>query len=164
MPSYKEPSNLVTELWTDIIVRCPRSSYATRRFNPDGLMTQGCGIVLGLDPKCLLAQATQYSKLQPDTTSLISASTSLGSFTLLAHHLFSESNIRPSSLSDSSSALLSATLPLLMMSLTGEGGKRLGIDEGLFWVWWCVEGALREGEEMEDGNIFSLIEVSLHSL
>lgn len=116
--------------------------------------------MLGLVPKSLLARSTQYSRSQSSGTSLDSASTSLGSFSLLAHHLFANSNIRPSSLSESSSALLSATLPLLMISFAGEGGTRLGIDESLFWVWWCVEGALREGEEMEDGILFPLVEVS----
>lgn len=41
----------------------------------------------------------------------------------------------------------------------GGGRGEIGKDEALFWIWWCVEGGLKEGEELEEGLVFSLVEV-----
>lgn len=36
----------------------------------------------------------------------------------------------------------------------------LSEDESLFWTWWCVQGAVREGEEIDESVLFTLVEVS----
>lgn len=43
----------------------------------------------------------------------------------------------------------------------GDGRVEIGKDEALFWIWWCVEGGKKEGEELEEGLLFSLVEVRL---
>lgn len=44
----------------------------------------------------------------------------------------------------------------------GEGAK-VGEDEALFWTWWCVQGATREGEDLDESILFTLVEVSAHT-
>jgi hypothetical protein len=94
----------------------------------------------------------------------VDAISSLGAFILLAHDLASSPNLRPSTLGDNSSVLISKTLRLLM-SAFGVGDPdetiKLGEDEALFWSWWCVQGAVKEGEELDESLFFALVEVSV---
>lgn len=99
---------------------------------------------VGLTPQSLLESST-------------SPTLSIGSFILLTHHLSSTPFIRPYSLA-SSSTLLSRMTPLLMLAFAS-GTKEVGEDEALFWAWWCVEGAVREGEEIDERVVFTLVEV-----
>lgn len=90
------------------------------------------------------------------------STSSLGAFIILAHDLATLPNLRPTTLRDNSSVLISKTLRLLMSALgAGEPGEtiKLGEDEALFWTWWCVQGAVREGEELEESVLFTLVEV-----
>lgn len=36
---------------------------------------------------------------------------------------------------------------------------KLGEDEALFWAWWCVQGAVREGEDLDESALFTMVEV-----
>lgn len=61
-------------------------------------------------------------------------------------------------------SLSGMTLHLLMSAFgAGEPGEtiKLGEDEALFWTWWCAQGAVRKGEELEGSVLFALVEVSL---
>ncbi|ORY74736.1 hypothetical protein BCR35DRAFT_306523 [Leucosporidium creatinivorum] len=111
---------------------------------------------LAFSPPALFAVAT--SKPSPSTDPI----SSLGAFILLTHVLASSSNLRPSILGDNSSVLFSKTLRLLMSAFgAGEPGETIKVseDEALFWAWWCVQGAVREGEELDESVLFSLVEL-----
>lgn len=101
------------------------------------------------------------------TSAATSTYETLGAFVLLAHDLSSSHNIRPSTFGMNVSRLLSSTLNLLRNAfLGGLGGSNItiGEDESLFWVWWCIEaGAVKEGEELEEQILFTLVEVSFAS-
>ncbi|KAM0748113.1 hypothetical protein T439DRAFT_74261 [Meredithblackwellia eburnea MCA 4105] len=94
-----------------------------------------------------------------------------GSFILLTHLLSAESlppnpNIPPFELAN----LLRKTMHIVLASLsTGATGGRtipgvVGVDEALFWCWWCVEVSImsadgREEDTIAEENVFSLVEV-----
>lgn len=49
----------------------------------------------------------------------------------------------------------------------GEEGverDRVGEDEALFWCWWCIQNATKDGEFIDEEIIFTLIEVWSHSI
>lgn len=47
-----------------------------------------------------------------------------------------------------------------MIAFGADGqSMRQGEDEALFWCWWCVENAFREGEFIVEEILFTLIEV-----
>ncbi|SCZ97603.1 BZ3500_MvSof-1268-A1-R1_Chr4-3g07288 [Microbotryum saponariae] len=57
------------------------------------------------------------------------------------------------------SRLLRKTLGLLI-GIAREGSSGQGrVDEALFWLWWCVQGAAQEGEVVDEEVVFPLVEV-----
>ncbi|SGY73661.1 BQ5605_C005g03311 [Microbotryum silenes-dioicae] len=57
------------------------------------------------------------------------------------------------------SRLLRKTLGLLI-GIAREGSSGQGrVDEALFWLWWCVQGAAQEGEVVDEEVFFPLVEI-----
>ncbi|GAA6030969.1 hypothetical protein JCM8097_008961 [Rhodosporidiobolus ruineniae] len=93
--------------------------------------------------------------------------TAIGSLVLLAHHLAAHPSTPVSALSHPDRAvrspgeLLRKTFRVLKMSFDNGGMTRMGEDEMLFWMWWCVEKQVEEGqgEGFEDEVLFPLVEI-----
>ncbi|GAA5845335.1 hypothetical protein JCM11251_007998 [Rhodosporidiobolus azoricus] len=88
----------------------------------------------------------------------------IGAFVLLVHHLaLSTSSASPpysSPLSETPSELVSQTLGVLKMPFDS-AMNRVGEDERLWWMWWCVERQVAEGkgEGLEEEVLFPLVEL-----
>lgn len=119
---------------------------------------------IALHPRILLST----SILSFSSASLESVVTSLGSFILLTHRLAASPSSPDAFGSSSPSQLLQETLPILMLALSGGdsqqcggGAKGVGVDEALFWTWWCVEAAVQApgAHGVDEGVLFTLVEV-----
>ena len=161
-PRYRIPgrtsavSEAISATWRSIAV-----SLVPRRF--DSEIDDSCQVTsqsLNLDTQKLCSLSLPAST----RTSAIT-----GAFSLLTHLLSASPNLTPSHLysttsSSSISDLLSRMLPNLIAAFTVEGnsgtGTKVGEDEALFFVWWCVQDELKGGGEIEDGILFTLVEVS----
>lgn len=117
-----------------------------------------------LHPRILLST----SILSFSSASLESVVTSLGSFILLTHRLAASPSSPDAFGSSSPSQLLQETLPILMLALSGGdsqecggGAKGVGVDEALFWTWWCVEAAVQApgAHGVDEGVLFTLVEL-----
>ncbi|GAA5886505.1 hypothetical protein JCM6882_001661 [Rhodosporidiobolus microsporus] len=88
----------------------------------------------------------------------------IGAFTLLVHHLaLSSAASSPpfsSPLGKSPGELISTTLSVLKMPFES-AMNRVGEDERLCWMWWCVERQVEEGNGagFEEEALFPLVEL-----
>lgn len=157
-PTLDPPIDL-SQAWSTAIARLTESHFFHSQASQltSLPLPQKTSNALSLTPKILFANST-------------STTPSIGSFHLLCHFLHLQPSLHPLTLSPStsSSELLSSSLPLLFLalsSLTEGNNARIGQDETLFWCWWCLQWGLKTGgENIEEGLLFTLVEVRFSSL
>ncbi|KAK4703685.1 hypothetical protein P7C70_g2532, partial [Phenoliferia sp. Uapishka_3] len=116
---------------------------------------------VGLHPPALLAEVLKSSSPSSPETS----ATSAGLFILLTHVLASQNpSAKSVSASFSTPQLLERTRTILISALSSgeeDSGSQVGVDEALFWVWWCVEEAIRRPTppSISEETLFPLIEL-----
>lgn len=129
--------------------------------NPKTTWYQSVARSLSLDPQTLLSYCSPTTISQPAVLEPAHSSTS--AFLLLTHSIFHLPHLRASFLGNhSSTELLRMNLGSIMIALGGAEGRggRGGEDETLFWCWWCIQNAIKDGEFISEEMLFTLIKVS----